>query len=245
MKIIGHRGASFDAPENTLGSFRLAWRQGADGVELDVLSSGDGKPVVIHDATVLRTTGRRGAVARMSFRHLRSLDAGSWKGERWKGEGIPALAEAARTVPAGRKLFVEIKCGPRILPAVARALDALPPRQVAFVGFSLRTMAATRKAFPDCEVFWNVDLGRRRSAAGWRREADRLAALAKRAGLDGLGPGPAGKLPAAFVRRVRAAGLKLFVWTVDAPARARRLRRLGVEYLVTNRPGWMREQLAR
>ena len=84
--IIGHRGASADAPENTLAAFRRAAENGADGIELDVRLSGDGDVVVIHDATVDRTTNGQGSVASMTVAELQALDAGS-------GEYIPTLDE--------------------------------------------------------------------------------------------------------------------------------------------------------
>src|SRR5689334_18281508 len=75
---IGHRGASGEAPENTLASFELAWQQGADGIELDIQLSSDGVPVVIHDPDLRRTTSGDGRVNESHARILKRLDAGSW-----------------------------------------------------------------------------------------------------------------------------------------------------------------------
>jgi len=76
--ILAHRGASAEAPENTLAAFNLALQQGADGVELDVRLSADGVPVVIHDVRLERTTNGAGRVDALGARELRRLDAGSW-----------------------------------------------------------------------------------------------------------------------------------------------------------------------
>src|SRR5215204_6586712 len=89
--VVAHRGASAEAPENTLAAFRLALEQGAPAVECDVHLSADGSPVVIHDETVDRTTNGKGAVAALTRAALRGLDAGSWHGPGFAWEPIPTL----------------------------------------------------------------------------------------------------------------------------------------------------------
>src|ERR1700679_707344 len=89
VEIIGHRGASHDAPENTLASFRLAFTQQADAAETDVYLSKDGEIVVIHDANTRRVSGHSGKVVDQTLAELKKLDIGSWKGEQWSGERIP------------------------------------------------------------------------------------------------------------------------------------------------------------
>src|SRR5580692_6505902 len=115
---IGHRGASGEAPENTLVSFDLAWRQGVDGIEFDVQLSSDGVPMVIHDSHLRRTTSGIGWVHEHRATVLRRLDAGSWFNrrhrlrarERYAGARIPLLAEVLQWVKARQCLaFVKIK----------------------------------------------------------------------------------------------------------------------------------------
>ena len=97
--ILGHRGASAEAPENTLAAFRLAVEQGADGVELDVWRCGSGEVVVHHDPDTARTGGVARLVSSTPWAELRRLDVGSWKGERFAGERIPLLAEVLDALP--------------------------------------------------------------------------------------------------------------------------------------------------
>ncbi|WP_426451110.1 glycerophosphodiester phosphodiesterase [Paenibacillus sp. S-38] len=108
--VIGHRGAAGEAPENTLASFALAVKQGADAVELDVHLSADGELIVCHDATVNRTTDGAGAIADLTAAQLRRLDAGRWFDEKYAGEPVPTLEEVFRETPAGVMINVEIKC---------------------------------------------------------------------------------------------------------------------------------------
>src|SRR5205823_602409 len=97
--IWGHRGASFDAPENTLAAFTLAQAQGADGVELDAQRCGSGEVVVLHDESLGRTTGFAGLVTETPWSIVRGLDAGSRKDARFRGERVPLLAEVLESFP--------------------------------------------------------------------------------------------------------------------------------------------------
>ncbi|MFT3895036.1 MAG: glycerophosphodiester phosphodiesterase family protein [Anaerolineales bacterium] len=105
--IFAHRGASAHAPENTLSAFQLALTQNADGIELDVKLSSDGHVVVIHDPTLDRTTGTKGRVKDTTLADLRSLDAGSFFSEAFKGEKIPTLEEVFETM--GKRLFINVE----------------------------------------------------------------------------------------------------------------------------------------
>ena len=105
--IFAHRGASAHAPENTLAAFELALAEGADGIELDVKLSADGHVVVIHDASVDRTTGARGRVKDLSLASLRALSAGSFFSEKFQSEKIPALEEVFEAV--GKRTFINVE----------------------------------------------------------------------------------------------------------------------------------------
>lgn len=107
--VIAHRGASAAAPENTLAAFRLAADQGADGIELDVRATADGQPVVLHDASVDRTTDGTGGVAALTLDQVRRLDAGGKFGPSFRGERIPLLSEVLNTVRGRLLLDVEVK----------------------------------------------------------------------------------------------------------------------------------------
>ncbi len=109
VEVIAHRGASDDAPENTLSAFRRAVELKADWFECDVTSTKDGRLVVIHDDTVDRTTDGTGRVVDLTFDELRRLDAGSWKGAGFAGERIPTLEETLELARGRSGAYVEIK----------------------------------------------------------------------------------------------------------------------------------------
>ena len=109
VEVIAHRGASAYAPENTLAAFELAVEQNADWFELDCYLSQDGIVVVLHDTTVDRTTNGSGAVQELTLAELKTLDAGSWKGEAFTGEPIPTLFESLELAKGRIGVYVEVK----------------------------------------------------------------------------------------------------------------------------------------
>lgn len=245
IEIIAHRGASFDAPENTLESIQLGWQQNADAVELDIMLSRDGKIVVIHDKDTKRLAGLDKPVVEQTFEDLRVLDVGRWKDAKWKGTKIPIFSEILASIPKGKRLFIEIKAGPEILPELKRELLAAgrPAGETALIGFSVTTMAEAKKLFPDLVVYWIVDIKPNAKTGKKASTAEELIAGAKSAGVDGLDLSAYESIDHEFAAKILKEGLKLAVWTVNDPKVARQMIDAGVEGLTTDRPGWMREQL--
>lgn len=242
VEIIAHRGASYDAPENTVAAVKLAWKQQADAVEFDVFLSKDGRIVGLHDKDTKRTAGVPGKVAEMTLAELRRLDVGTWKGKRFAGEKIPTLEELLAAVPPGKRAYVEVKTGPEIVPELNRVLRAsgLKPAQTPIISFDARVVAAVKKARPDLPAYWIVNLHQKNKKPP---TAEELIARARAIRADGLDLSAGPHLTRAFAERVKAAGLKLVVWTVNDPALARRMVEIGVEGITTDRPGWLRERL--
>jgi len=243
-EIIAHRGSSFLAPENTLAAVQLAWQEGADAVEGDFRLTADGHIVCIHDANLKRTTGVDRGVAECSLAELQTYDAGSFKGLQFAGQRIATLEEILATVPLGKRLFVEVKCGVEIVDPLRRVVGncALDPQQIVPISLRLDVCQQVKMALPDCLVYWVIEF--KRDAAGeWEPILDELIPAARASHLDGLDLTATGPIDAERVKRIKSAGLALYVWTVDDPQQARRLIDQGVQGITTNRPGWLREQL--
>jgi glycerophosphoryl diester phosphodiesterase len=243
VEIIGHRGASHDAPENTLASFRLAWKQQADAAETDVYLSKDGEIVVIHDANTRRVGGRNRKVAVQTLAELKQLDIGSWKGEQWAGERIPTLAELLAIIPERKRLFIEIKCGPEIAPRLGQVLHAAHkrPNQTVLISFNYEVMQRVKKELPDLKCYWIVQLKRNRETASWSPPLEQIIRETKAAGLDGIDFGDAPVIDREFVAKVKQSGLGVYIWTVDSTKEAGRLEQAGVDGITTNRPGFLKE----
>lgn len=241
MEIIAHRGSSDTAPENTLAAAQLAWRENADALEMDVRLTRDLQLAVIHDETAERYTGVAVRVSDASLAELQSLDVGRWKGSGYTGEKIPTLDAMLASVPTGKRVFIEIKGGPEAVPELARSLARSPldPRQTVVIAFDFLTVVAAKKVLPDTAAAWILDYDEHTRCLSLEELIDRC----RHGGLDALDLSAKWPIDGAFVRRVHDAGLKLYVWTVDDPAIARRLRDAGVDGVATNRPGWLRGQI--
>lgn len=245
MDIIAHRGASFDAPENTLAAVRLAWEQGADGIEVDVMRTRDGEFVLMHDANTQRTTGHVAELAELTWSDLQQLDAGTWMHPRWTGERVPLLQDVLAGVPVGKKVFIELKFKADALRGLADVIAGagLAENQVVLVCEFLDVMQEARRLLPEHEGYWIVNLRKQAHRADDPALPAELVEGAAGAGLTGLSLRCMPFVDEEFVRVVEEAGQRVFVWTVNELDEALRMRELGVAYLCTDRPGWMRGQL--
>jgi glycerophosphoryl diester phosphodiesterase len=246
MEIVAHRGASWDAPENTLSAFNLAWKQGADAIELDVMMSKDGRIVVIHDKDTKRLAGVDRLVSEQTLIELRNLDVGRRTDEKSSRHTIPLLGEVLETIPLGKRALIEIKCGKEILPELVREIKQSKkgPEQTAIIGFSSDVMEAAKEALPELDVYWIVNIKPDAKSAKKPLTVDELIKTCKRIKVDGLDLSACDTIDKRFVDRVHDVGLGLAVWTVNDPVIARKMRDAGVDCLTTDRPSWIREQLA-
>ncbi len=243
MEIIAHRGASHDAPENTLAATRLAWEQGADALELDVHLTRDGELAVIHDEDLFRVAGDRRKVADSNFAELAALDVGRWKNPGFAGEKIPALREVLALIPSDKRVFIEIKGGPEVVSALTRAIgvSAVHHDQIVIISFDRFAAQAAKQGLPACEAAWIIDDLASMGGIG----LDEILRTARGLGLDALDFERGWPLDERFVQQIHAQRFKVYVWTVDDAGEARGLERAGLDGITTNRPGWLRAQLGR
>lgn len=240
MEIIAHRGASHDAPENTLAAVRLAWSQGADAVEVDVHLTADHQLAVIHDPDTMRTAGVPGLIAAATFDELQALDVGRWKSPAFAGEPIPSLDAVLATVPVSRRVYIELKTGGLAVAELVRSLarSRLSPTQVAIISFDLAVVHAAKRMLPRTQVSWLVE------PRSWDEPFPVVAIVqeARSAGLDGLSL-DATLIDEGVLDCVRGAHLKLHAWTVDDADQAQWMATWKVDGITTNRPGWLRHEL--
>lgn len=235
VEYIAHRGASHDAPENTVASAKLAWDQGADAVELDIHLAKDNRVMVIHDKETKRTcTGKNYQVRDTPSLLMRDLDAGIWKGDEFKGEKIPFISEIIETIPEGKKLYVEIKCGDEVIPYLNKSIEKTGKgEQIVFICFDWNTILKTKQEFPDNACYWLST-----SKSGLRKKMEQII----EAGLQGVDlKSPA--IDGEVMTWAKELGLEVLAWTVDEPDEAKRLVDLGVVRITTNRPAWLKEQI--
>lgn len=246
--ILGHRGASSFAPENTLAAFERALTDGADGVEFDVRLARDDVPVVIHDATLRRTSGLDARVASLSSSELSAIAVGSWFNRRfparavetYERETVPTLAQVfAHIAPRSRLLYVELKCeaaeASALVECVAAEVRAHGLEERVIVGsFMLDAVAEAKRIAPELHT-----------AAAFERRFGRplLAprtllrqALACRADALALARSLVSRRT---IEAAHARGLQTVIWTVDHPSWIKRAAALGLRAVITNDPARM------
>lgn len=242
VEYVAHRGASYAAPENTLAAVELAWKVGADAVEVDVYLSADGRVMVIHDATTRRTTGVDMKVEATDSAVLRSLDAGKFKGAEFAGQKIPFLEEVIATIPEGRRLYVELKSDKRLVPVLEKMLDGnARRRQIVFISFNLEAISACKERMADIPAYWLAGGEKDKITQAYIPIDPAMIQTAKEKKLDGLDLHFA-VVTAELAEAIRSAGLELAAWTVNKPTEAKRLIELGAVSITTDRPDWVKQE---
>jgi glycerophosphoryl diester phosphodiesterase len=246
-EIIAHRGASCEAPENTLAAFELAWRQGADGIEGDFRLTRDGRIVCIHDASARRVSGQNLLIAETPFDRLRHLDVGAWKGREWTGQRIPRFSEVLATIPAGKKLFMEIKSGAEILPPLEAILANadLGTDQLIFISFSAEVIAEVKKRFSEHKALWIVEFEPEQKSKAEPPSLETILETLSSVRADGLDAQAHPIVDRAFVKRIRESGFELHLWSEDEVSRLEPFLKLQVDSITCNYPAAMKSMPAR
>jgi glycerophosphoryl diester phosphodiesterase len=244
--IFAHRGASGDYPENTFAAFEAAAETGCDGIELDVHLSADGTPMVIHDETIDRTTGLRGAVKDFQSSDLELMNASRVKGKIFAGAGgkpaaftrdkvgIPRLDDYLAWVK-GTKLItnIELKTDKCYYPHLEEKVLAAVRKygledRIVFSSFNWASVMIMKRLAPEIK-------------AGFLREdrpIEYIGELAKAAGVEFYHPGLA-ILDESTVIDCRDCGIGLNVWTVNKPSEYHQIATWGVHGVITNYPAEM------
>jgi glycerophosphoryl diester phosphodiesterase len=247
--ILGHRGASALAPENTLAAFSRAISDGADGIEFDVRLSGDGVAVVIHDASLKRTGLIDRAVAELTAAELSQVDVGSWFAERaldpkesFGGEKLPTLAQVFELFRSNNGLlYVEMKCRSEEGEALAAEVVRQTRKsemvdRVVVESFDHSAIAAVKRIDSGVRTAALFEPKLTRPISTIRRLKMVDAALAVAADEVALHHTLAAER---VVEKARQAGLEVVIWTVDDPTWLKRAPALGIKALISNDPGSM------
>ena len=240
VEIIGHRGSSKEAPENTLSSNQLAFFEKADGVEVDVRMTKDGELVCIHDKNTVRTTGVDALINEKTIAELKSMDAGGWKGEQWRGETIPSLAEVLEAIPQGKKIYIEMKEGLDTIDPLVRSIEAsnLDTNQISVISFHPEVVKKIKQEI--VQVTANLLIS---FESGKNDSVKEILIKLEEGHLDGVGAQNHPKLSPAFVDKLLAADKKVHVWTVDNVEEAKNYKAMGLSSITTNVPGLIKSSL--
>lgn len=243
--IIGHRGASSQAPENTLAAFQMALDAGADGIEFDVQLALDGVPVIIHDETVERTGLRIGSVSDLTSRELGRIDVGSWFNKKFRkrakpefaNETIPTLARVLTLLKDFRGLiYIELKPHEadfrelsKTICDVIRDSPLLP--QMIVKSFKLAAIPEVRHHLPEVQTAalfepTIMDLLRRRK---------QILAITREFGAHQISVHHS-LVTRKLVSLATDANMPVTIWTTDTPKWVKRSEKIGIRALITNDP---------
>ncbi len=226
---IAHRGASGRAPENTLAAFKKALEIGVDAVELDLHGTADGEVVVIHDASLDRTTDLRGCINETPLEMIRGADAGGWFDTEFAGEPVPTLTEALACIGKETIAVLEIK-DPLIAEAVVAKIH------------ETETLGATVVISFHTSVLQTIRTLEPRIATGWLigSHNKHVSPIALCQQLGELGSSLLNVnhelITAEFAYEIRRRGIALWCWTVDDITRMREMETHGVQGITSNYP---------
>ncbi|MFL5320989.1 MAG: glycerophosphodiester phosphodiesterase [Myxococcaceae bacterium] len=237
MLLLAHRGASKDAPENTIEAFVEAVRQEADGVELDAMVCGSGEVVVCHDEFLDRLARKPWEVRTTSLWKLRTADVGTPLG--FKPARIPTLESVIDALPSDFLINIELKCERLNDDGLSEKVCALVRRmgigsRVVISSFNPLCLFRVAASYPELRRGFLIDPDK-----GFLFQRGVLTPLTSSYSVHPY----YAQVSEQLVREWRASGLEVACWTVDDPVIARSLRDFGVRYCITNRPGALRSAL--
>lgn len=242
--IVAHRGASKDAPENTIPAFELAWRQNADAIEGDFFLTKDGEIICTHDKSTKRFNKKDLVIRDNLLVDLKQLDVGTWHSKKFAGTTMPTIAEVFGTIPKGKVIYVEVKCGPEIVPKLLSEIEksGLQDEQIVVISFNRFVIKKLKELAPQFTANWLSSFKKEKNGTLQPTFNQALATL-KSINADGFSSSKDG-VTKKFIHQIQDAGYQYHVWTVDDPNDAKRLVDWGAESVTTNVPAVIRDGLA-
>ena len=246
-KIIAHRGASFDAPENTLASINLAWTQNIHYVEVDVKLTKDNILVVFHDETTIRFNQIDKLVSEYNFEDLSDIDVGIFKGEQWKNESIPTLDQVLKTIPANGTLIIELKDGVEMENSLVKLKKKNTTiwKQLEFISFNYKTICMAKKIFPSNKCLWLLNLDYNSETKKNNPSNKDIVHKIKQHNLDGIDVFAGEAANEVFFNAMHQEKFEIYLWTINTIEHAKQYLPFSPHGLTTDKPKWMKEQLNR
>jgi len=232
--FVGHRGASYLAPENTLASYELAWEMGVVAAECDIMLTKDEQVIVFHDYKGKRLTGVDFEVKTSRYDDIRNLPIKLKETnlEKYAGQTIPLLEDLLATIPPGKTLVIEIKTGPEIMPYLEPViLQHWKSGNIAFIAFDYNAILAAKKSFPDVPCYY---------LSSFRADVNRRFEQIAESELDGVNLRYQ-IINKKLVEKFNAVNKDVWCWTVNDPDDAKKLISDGVSAITTDRPKWLKE----
>lgn len=236
VAIVGHRGASYLAPENTLASYNLAWELDVLAAECDIMLTKDKQVILFHDKKGKRLTGVDFEVKEVNYSEINklSINLKETNLDKYSGEKIPLLSEVLSSLPEGRTLVIEIKTGPEILPYLEEVIkDHWKSGNIAFIAFDFETILATKEIYPQIPCYY---------LSAFKADINKKFEAIKSSKLNGVNLRHK-IIDKELVQKFKAIDKNVWCWTVNDPEDAKKLIADGVTAITTDRPEWLKKSL--
>lgn len=247
-KVISHRGANLEAPQNTIPAFEKSLEIGVDGFETDIHLSSDGVPVICHNYTIDETSNGKGEVKSMTLEELRSYDFGSWFNESFKGTMLPTVEEFLTLCETADIEIMNIEIKPPLdgnMEIVAKTIDAVKAHglfdKLLISSFSPDVLVECKKVDPNCKTGYLYSPDRK---IFYKKMIFSYVEFAKEIKADYLHPHYF-TVTKHYVKKLHENGIGVNVWTVDKPDIAKKMLSYGVDGIITNNPGMVNDLIAK
>lgn len=242
MLWISHRGESYDAPENTMSAFRLAWERGTDGIELDIRLTADGQVVCIHDADTGRVGDKKLVVAEETYESLCQVDVGVFKSSEYKNERIPLLSEVLAESPAGKIVYIEVKAGLEILVSLIEIIENSPAahEDLCIIDFNNENLQESKKLLPDIKSYLLSGVGLDEKTQQLTPSTAELLAKIKESKVEGFDLSACEGIDKEFLSEL---GTEIAVWTINDIDKAKQFISLGVDAITSDRAAYLQNEL--
>ncbi|HDL19261.1 MAG TPA: glycerophosphodiester phosphodiesterase [Bacteroidetes bacterium] len=225
-QITAHRGASGLAPENTLSAIRLAIEIGADFAEIDVQESADGGIFLLHDASIDRTTDKKGIIWELTSADLRAADAGSWYSPWFANEPVPDLSTVIDSMSGMIKLNIELKTNGHQIKLAERVVAIIEEKkfidQCIVTSFDREEISKVKELNPGIKT--GLIFSKIPKENIWTAAYDLFSVHKKLVSDD-------------FMKDAHQFGKEVHVWTVNKEKEMRKMIGYGVDNIITNYPG--------
>ena len=240
MLWVSHRGESYDAPENTMRAFRLAWERNTDGIELDIRLTADNQVVCIHDAETGRIGDKNLVIADTDYDDLLTVDMG-------KGERIPLLSEVLAEAPSDKIIYIEVKTGPEILSPLQEVIEnsSIPAEMLKIIDFKNENLVECKKLLPHIEAYLLSSVYIDEETNKLAPLPQKLLELKKQSGVDGFDLGACESITKEYLAALRHndKNMKIAVWTINDIPKAKQFVELGVDVITSDRAAYLQNNL--
>jgi glycerophosphoryl diester phosphodiesterase len=235
MLWISHRGESYDAPENTMLAFRLAWERGTDGIELDIRLTADGQVVCIHDADTERVGDKKLVIAEETYDSLCQVDMG-------QGERIPLLSQVLTESPAGKIVYIEVKAGLEILSPLAEVIEnsSVAVEDLRIIDFNNENLKECKKLLPNIKSYLLSGIKFDDETQQLTPGTDELLAKIKESRVEGFDLFACEEISKEFLSQLHS---EIAVWTINDLDKARKFVSLGVDAITSDRAAYLQRKL--